>query len=390
MDWDVVISGAGLGGLCAASGFRQVGSRVLVLERDESALSRRQGYRININLAGDAALRQCLPAAHYELYQATSHRQLDPSVDIFAPDLKPVFHRTAEMPASGLAPAAVDRATLRAILLGAARDVRFGAEMVDAVHGPSGVEVHLGDGTKLGCGLLVAADGASSTLRRKMLPNHDPQPLGTVAIYGKAPLDTSNLAWIPHGVLQQRFVGVTDNSGTTLALGAWHSRRDPAEAATALVPGVRFHETAPYVMWVLIVSASVAPAHDASAEELHRFALNAIHRWHPSAVQFVRDAEVPETFRIVLRAMPSVPDWPTGRITFLGDAVHAMSPAGGEGANTAMADAAALVAAFTANGIDGIAAYENDMRRRARLALNRSANYGRADQVDRAEVKDNA
>lgn len=88
------------------------------------------------------------------------------------------------------------------------------------------------------------------------------------------------------------------------------------------------------------------------------------------------------TFRITLRAMPSVPDWPTGRITFLGDAVHAMSPAGGEGANTAMADAASVVAAFKTNGIDGTAAYEHDMRERARVALERSMNYAHPDRTE--------
>ncbi|WP_230490661.1 FAD-dependent oxidoreductase [Serratia montpellierensis] len=41
----------------------------------------------------------------------------------------------------------------------------------------------------------------------------------------------------------------------------------------------------------------------------------------------------------VTKAMPV---WHSERIAFLGDAVHAMSPAGGLGANTALADAASL------------------------------------------------
>jgi salicylate hydroxylase len=61
-EYDVVIAGAGLGGLCAAVGLRRAGLRVLVLERDANLASRPQGYRININLAGDAALRACLPS----------------------------------------------------------------------------------------------------------------------------------------------------------------------------------------------------------------------------------------------------------------------------------------------------------------------------------------
>jgi salicylate hydroxylase len=68
---------------------------------------------------------------------------------------------------------------------------------------------------------------------------------------------------------------------------------------------------------------------------------------------------------------------PAGRITFLGDAIHAMSPAGGEGANTAMADAAALVTCISRHGPDGVAEYERGLRERATTALRRSQDYGR-------------
>jgi 2-polyprenyl-6-methoxyphenol hydroxylase-like FAD-dependent oxidoreductase len=350
---------------------------VLVLERDENALIRQQGYRININLAGDAALRQCLPPAHYALYQQTSHRQLDPSVGIFTPDLKPVMQRVADVPTGGLPPAAVDRATLRAILLDAAQNVRFSAQVVNAIETEATVEVELGDGSKLTCGLLIAADGASSALRRKILPGNDPQPLRTIALYGKAALDTGRLTWLPSGVIQQRFVGVTDNAGITLALGAWYPRRDPAEAAQELSPGLALPGTTPYVMCVLLVQAEDAPTPAASPRELHEFMATSIRDWHPAATQFVLNADVAATFRITLRAVSSVPEWAAGRITFLGDAIHAMSPAGGEGANTSMADAASLASAFEQNGIQGIATYEADMRQRARMALQRSMNYGR-------------
>jgi salicylate hydroxylase len=382
MEWDVVISGAGLGGLCAASGFRKAGFRVLTLERDAGPLGRRQGYRININLAGDTALRECLPPTHYTLYQDTSHRQLDPFVDVFTPDLKPIFHRVADLPASGPPPAAVDRSVLRSILLDAAPNVRFGSPVMDAVQDGDEVEVRLSDDTSVRCGLLIAADGASSALRRKLLPGHDPQPLGTIAIYGKTSLDTGRHAWLPRVVLHQRFVGVTNGAGTTLALGAWHPHRPISESVRAIVPSLCLPAIEPYVMWVLLVPSDTAPDPDSSAEELHRFAVNAIHDWDPAATQFVRDAQVQATFRITLHAVPSVPDWHSGRITFLGDAIHAMSPAGGEGANTAMGDAASIVAAFKTRGIDGIAAYENEMRQRARAAVERSIHYAHSDRTE--------
>ena len=170
---NVIVAGAGLGGLCAAAGLRRAGLRVLVIERDAGTLSRPQGYRININLTGDAALRACLPDSHFALYRDTAHRQVDASVDIFGTDLKCLLHRTGEVSGSGPAPSAVDRVTLRAILLDAAGEVRFGCEIVDVKSCADGAEVHLSDGSSLRTDLLVAADGAHSTLRRRLMPGKD-------------------------------------------------------------------------------------------------------------------------------------------------------------------------------------------------------------------------
>ena len=69
-----------------------------------------------------------------------------------------------------------------------------------------------------------------------------------------------------------------------------------------------------------------------------------------------------------------VPVWASGRFTLLGDAIHAMSPAGGLGANTALSDAARLTALLARvehpdRVIDAVRIYENDMRGRAELAL---------------------
>ena len=375
-DCDIIIAGAGLGGLCAAAGLRRAGLRVLVLERDAGLASRPQGYRININLAGDAALRACLPESHFELYRETTHRQIDPSVDIFAVDLAPLFHRMGESPKAGPTPAAVDRGILRAILLDAVEDVRFGCEVVDVSSHRDHAEVHLSDGSLMQCDLLVAADGAMSSLRARLLPGHEPEPLKTIGIYGRAPLDPTALTWLPRGVIEQRFVGVTDGAGTTLALGAWYPRQAPVEAARAHVPGLTLPATKPYVMWALLCPSGVAPG-PIPAEALHRFALSAVSGWNPAAARFVQEAIVPDTFRVTLRAMTSVPTWNTEHVTFLGDAIHAMSPAGGEGANTAFADAASLISCLKESGLDGLAAYERDLRWRAQQALDRSANYGR-------------
>jgi 2-polyprenyl-6-methoxyphenol hydroxylase-like FAD-dependent oxidoreductase len=377
--YDVIVVGAGLGGLCVATGLRRAGVRVLVLERDSGPASRPQGYRININRAGEAALQACLPESHFALYRDTSHRQVDASIDIFNTNLTHLFHRTGEVAGSVPAPAAVDRGILRAILLDAVKTVHFGCEVADVTSHADGVEVHMSDGDRVRGGLLVAADGATSTIRQRLLPRHNPEPLGIVGIYGRALLDTGALTWLPRGVIDQRFVGLTDSAGMTLALGAWYPRRIPAEAASQWVPSLKLPATAAYVMWVLLGPANIMPGSEDSQESLHSFARTAVCSWNSAATRFVQEAIVPDTFRVELRAMASVPSWTTGRITFVGDAIHAMSPAGGEGANTALADAASLVSFLKPSGLDGLAAYERDLRERAQNALGRSAHYGWTD-----------
>jgi hypothetical protein len=64
-------------------------------------------------------------------------------------------------------------------------------------------------------------------------------------------------------------------------------------------------------------------------------------------------AAVDETFLVRIRTSPPVPPWPPSRVTVLGDAIHAMSPARGSGANTALQDAALLCRTLTGAGGNG-------------------------------------
>jgi 2-polyprenyl-6-methoxyphenol hydroxylase-like FAD-dependent oxidoreductase len=102
--------------------------------------------------------------------------------------------------------------------------------------------------------------------------------------------------------------------------------------------------------------------------QLHRLAAEAISGWHPDLRALVDRAEIAETFLVRINTSEPTPPWPAARVTVIGDAIHAMSPAGGSGANTALTDAALLRAALVraARGeqplLEAVGDYETRMR----------------------------
>jgi 2-polyprenyl-6-methoxyphenol hydroxylase-like FAD-dependent oxidoreductase len=307
-----------------------------------------QGYRININATGHNALRACLADEHFQAYEHTLHRQADPAVYLYSPVLQLLSRDEAPS-----APGAIDRATVRRLLAGGlAGRVRFGRRVASIA------DIGAAD-------LIVAADGVGSALRQELVPHASPQPLGWSAIFGRSPLTATNRAWTAPVILHSRFCGLADGAAV-LALCAYDP---PVRTATE-----------PYVMWVLMGPAGELPAPGTPAAELVRFTGNRTASWDSRATSVLREAIVADSFLTSLRSMTEIPDIPvrTGvPVAFLGDAIHAMSPAGGEGANTALGDAALLVSHLLAGGTiaDAVARYHAGMRTTAGAALKRSASY---------------
>src|SRR5215467_4455792 len=68
----VMVIGAGTGGLALAHGLRASGIAVRLFERDHNLTERAQGYRLTINARGALALQSCLPKANFDHYVAAS------------------------------------------------------------------------------------------------------------------------------------------------------------------------------------------------------------------------------------------------------------------------------------------------------------------------------
>ena len=75
---------------------------------------------------------------------------------------------------------------------------------------------------------------------------------------------------------------------------------------------------------------------------LRDMVLGIVADWHPNVRAMFAHWDLATVFPLTLRTSVPLPAWPTSRVTLLGDAIHAMTPAGGVGANTALRDAAGL------------------------------------------------
>jgi 2-polyprenyl-6-methoxyphenol hydroxylase-like FAD-dependent oxidoreductase len=370
----IVVIGAGLGGLCLAQGLRRGGADVTVYERDEALAARRQGYRLHMDARAGLALRSCLPPNLFDLFLATGGSP-GRAFTVMTEQLRTLNRMTGDPSRDPDDPAtlstSVNRLTLREILLGGLGDrVHFRHEFSRYEQRDDHVLVHFAGGVTVEADVLVGADGVNSRVRRQYLPHAEILDTGSRCIYGKTPLTEATLPLVPAPMHEGFTAIIGDRVGLAAGLVRFRERPDRAAAA---VPGVRLSPAADYLMWAVSAQASRFPVPDeqlaeADAAHLHRVAADMLTGWHSDIRELVARAEVEETFYIRVRTSTPVPAWSPSRVTLLGDAIHAMSPARGSGANTALQDAGVLSTALLGAGPDSddllaaIGGYEERMR----------------------------
>lgn len=376
----VIIIGAGLGGLALAHGLRKQGIDVAVYERDAHPGARPQGYRIQLDEPGLTGLRECLPAALFELCLSTAgapparvsvrNRRLDVLAD------KAAAHSSAAADVSG--PRAFNRPTLRQImLLGLDGQVHYGARLVGYGHDADGrVTARFADGRTATADLLIGADGVNSAVRGLLLPGARVEDAGLRLVYGRIPLDGSTRAQLPSWVFESIFTVVTGGPGQPhLGLGPVEFGRRPEEAGRALTPPVDLSPVGDYVA-CLVGAPADHPAMPPFAE-LRTLAPAALRDlalrwtgegWHEDVHGLLAHWDTDSLFPLRISTAAPVPHWQPGPVTLIGDAIHAMSPVLAMGANTAVRDAGELTRALAeAAGrgepfVRAVGRYENRMR----------------------------
>jgi 2-polyprenyl-6-methoxyphenol hydroxylase-like FAD-dependent oxidoreductase len=331
-------------------------------ERDTAGSSRSQGYRLRLSVDGLTALEQILHPAHFERLRAGCTDLGAGSIegiDAITMEPKPLAQpggRGGDRvgPPGGGDVVGVDRAFLRKTLFEGIEEVTFfGTQVVGYTLQEDGVVARFADGTTSPLGLLlVGADGVRSVITKQLtkdaLKVYD---TGARVIHGSSPVSA--------------FEG--------LGTGVFSIRDDTRESGRiALITNtVRKQQTASFG-WVLVGSPGTfsAPNDDFSvtgkpAADLSR-ALTA--GWH-DRLRPIFEGQIDDEAAFLKMSTSSpdgVPEWNNEpRVTLIGDAVHAMTPAGGVGANTALKDAALLgrLLADAGDWKEGLTEkYEREMR----------------------------
>ncbi|MER6303782.1 NAD(P)/FAD-dependent oxidoreductase [Kitasatospora sp. NPDC001539] len=328
----VMVAGAGLGGLCLAHGLLRAGVDVRVYERENAAHSRYQGFRIGLNEHGLAALHECLPPRLHALLAAVTGPMAGERL-VLDRQLREIRRLGAVDGGT-----ATDRHVLRQLVLtGLTGRVEFGKAVTGYAERADGtVEARFGDGTTATGDLLVGADGIGSAVRRQLLPEAEVVTLPGNAILGRTPLTERFAALVPG------FGTIVHGPGVVMLLGRMEFRRPPRLAAAELAPDVLLPDTGDYLRWVVMfpVLRSREPGGWPAVRDR---LLTLLDGWHPDLLHLVRRADVGNSSPLTARCAKPVPHWGgTRRVTLLGDAIHPMPPSGGQGANTALRDAALL------------------------------------------------
>jgi 2-polyprenyl-6-methoxyphenol hydroxylase-like FAD-dependent oxidoreductase len=192
--------------------------------------------------------------------------------------------------------------------------------------------------------LIIAADGAHSALRStvpSLVRRHPVYPWG--AVWCLLPAE----GWPLGDVLQQRYGGVREMIGV-------------------LPVGRRADRDVRWLTFFFSLPGLEVDAFDAAALTRLRERVDVL--W-PELSPLLAKVESPERlhrarYRDVLLHRPAL-----GRLVFVGDAAHAMSPQLGQGVNMALLDAAALADALQKAPTMDAALYDYVRRRRSHLAV---------------------
>lgn len=370
----VIIVGGGIAGLALANGLLRHGHEVVVVERDTD-LRATPGYHITLRRAAQRALAELLPGDGIDRLRASASDGARRGADALFDDQGVVRGAFDVDPDVGID---VDRVTLRLLLAEPVEHVLLrGRRGVAASATRDGASVELDDGALLAGDLVVAADGVRSPIAEALAGGPTSAPTGLVGVSGRtaaAALDRGERERL--GTRSSLAIG---SDATALYVG----HHDPIGHAVVDDAALRASETREetYIWGAMLAEDGRGAAlrglrgaalRDATVEALREAGWGDA----PLQVLLATDAESVGAFRFHAASTDAsaLAPWPAGRVTAIGDAVHATPPTAGMGAGVAIEDAADLVRALADHAdldeaLDGVHAR---MRERGAAAIQRA------------------
>ncbi|MBI3727574.1 MAG: FAD-dependent monooxygenase [Burkholderiales bacterium] len=389
-DIHVVIIGAGLGGLSLAQGLKKRGVRFDVYEKDTTSYTRSQSFRLRIDHTGQEALSQCLLESHYKLFENTCGEQcqgmhrlnskLENTADEWIESWTPPAEERDQQIKEDLA---ANRLTMREVLLcGLKYHVHFDKVFVQYEERDDGkVVAHFSDGSTVVSDVLIAADGANSTVRKQRFPELQTYDTGIVCIYGKTyPVGRAKESIAK--ILQSGTSVIMDDDLVAVAENV-HFKESPAVLAPALDLDYVVNPVDDYIYWAVLGKRKTFGLGDSenitlSVEDISRHVANVVETWNPSLKALFSNVDMNALAIAPMRSARPQEPWVSSRVTALGDAVHLMSLIGGLGGNTTLYDAAVLadkladVQSGKLSMLDAIADYEEKMRAQSAASIQSS------------------
>ena len=333
--YDVLIQGAGIGGLTLAIALQQRGYSVRVVERSAKLSEVGAGIWMAAN-----------PMQVFERLGIARHIMDHGWIVNFLrlQDSKSGAIQTTDMStiakSFGFETVALHRAALQRILFEQLLpdSVSFGLEVHSFVDRGDSVSVELSNGSACQVSVVVGADGINSQIRK------------LVGLDG-----------------EKRYSG--SSSYRAVARGADLLPPDAAHDAYEIwAKGCRVGFSkinANDYYWYMTFDAPAGESR--SAEEIQSHAESLFVSHFPRWIELLKHTRPEDILRTDIHDLKPLPRWSSGRIGLIGDAAHATTPNLGQGGAMAVEDALALASSFSKVGVNGAAFEQFEQSRREKV-----------------------
>jgi salicylate hydroxylase len=349
----ILIAGAGIGGLSAASCLMKAGHHVEVSEQASQLGEIGAGFQISaiaMHVLRDLGMEDAITRAGVRP-GAYVFRLHDTGEVIQRFSLSEEHQRMHGAPYTQL-----HRADLHDILARKAQQldpavVHLNKKVVGYVEHEDGVELKFEEGSSVRGDLLIAADGLKSPIRAQMLG-------AAVATY------TGDAAW-------------------RITVPVDRLPKDTLEKAMSVFVGPGRHAVCYYLRGGAVLNFVGCVETDEISEESWTVKfpwekLKADYRgWNPAIQAIIDAADKDACYRWSLHNRPPAPHWSTKRVTLLGDAAHPTLPYLAQGAAMAIEDGAVLTRALSMRDSldDALKLYErNRIERTSKIVAQSTAN----------------